>query len=291
MNILPKKRWHVRTKDNIARVRRDEAKADEEVKAKKARMQKAETEARIQLLRQQARKKYDGRSESTEMSTSIENMEHVNFFNELEAGKIDYRKSNKYYEKEKKEDQEKYDKKIGYLTYLGQNSIEKTGKINWYNKVPERPSISEKGVEADKKRKALEDPIHNIKRHLSGTISTAEDRKSSDESAMVKERKCKSTDLDREKNNNINKNKINKSNTNKLKSTKCTQNNIIEKLRAERTLRERIEKLKTVKLIVKLQGISTPFIPKEKSKSEFRQKYNSQFFPELARQNVEKIIK
>ncbi|KAG7200347.1 hypothetical protein KM043_017804 [Ampulex compressa] len=302
MNILPKKRWHVRTKENIARVRRDEAKAAEEEKIKQARAEKAETEARINFLRDQARSKYDGRKEISkdEASASTAYVGHVNFFEDLEKGKIDYNKPNEEHEKEKKEEKEKYEKQIGYLTYLGQDTNEATGKKNWYEELPQRLTNVEKDTEKELKKKALNDPIKDIKKYLdimSGNNAAKDVAKSIDSKKhkFLKEK----PDSDQESNSSSGKHNKRKKSTKhkKEKRRKLEEKNVlpkpsadIERLRAERLLREQSEKLRTEALLAKLRGDPIPQPPKEVPKPTIKQKYNSQFFPEIARQNAEREL-
>lgn len=296
MNILPKKRWHVRTKENIARVRRDEAKAAEEEKLKQERVQKAETEARINLLREKARSKYDGRTEvlKSEADVSSSKWDHVNFFAELEQGKLDYNKPNTEHEKEKKEEKEKYEKQIGYLSYLGQDTNEATGKKSWYEELPERLRDKEKDVEVQAKKKILNDPIQDIKKYLNimGSGSIEKSSKIKAESIKRKEDNLDESDSDYKrflKKHKHKKSKKHKRDRHKSKERKNIERPNIEKLRAERLLREQSEKLRTEALLAKLRGDPVPTVaPETPSKSTIKQKYNSQFFPEIARQNAER---
>ncbi|KAK2162228.1 hypothetical protein LSH36_101g00079 [Paralvinella palmiformis] len=174
MNILPKKSWHVRTKQNIERVRRDEAKAAEEQKEIERRIALAESEARTDLLRVKARKRKreDDDEEDSRVGPSVG---HINFFQEEEDG-LKKSGTNAEHEAEKRMEKEKQEKAIGLLTYLGQSSIESQNEKPWYFKPPEKrqklevspdcDNLIKKKEEFDLKHKWGADPMKMMIQYL-----------------------------------------------------------------------------------------------------------------------------
>ncbi|XP_012945387.1 leukocyte receptor cluster member 1 homolog [Aplysia californica] len=192
MNILPHKSWHVRTKKNIERVRRDEEKAAEEEKERQRRIALAEQEARTDLLRARAHGRAlkgndsslppppveSGTAEETSAQPGALDVfaprssgrdvavpglgsktEHVNFFKDIEDGLCKQGK-NKEHEAEKKKEQEALEKKIGLLTYLGQTALDEKEAPPWYmkkshKKKKKRKSESESEEEEEDKEKKL----------------------------------------------------------------------------------------------------------------------------------------
>uniref|UniRef100_A0A146M7Y8 Leukocyte receptor cluster member 1 n=2 Tax=Lygus hesperus TaxID=30085 RepID=A0A146M7Y8_LYGHE len=301
MNILPKKRWHVRTKENIARVRRDEAKAREEEAERLKRIELAEKEARTEVLRGIARSKYDGRQD--ESSTSTEKLEHVNFFKELEEGEDAVKGKNKEYEKEKKEESEKYEKQIGYLTYLGQDTVEATGKVSWFNKAPDRwTNKDDNEVEAVKK--TVYDPLEKMNSYLGNKYVSKKKMSVSEPPIPIDKKKKHKTKKNKKKRSRDSrsrsvedraKRKRHSSSseddrTSKLKKIESCDRIVnegkrsdLEELRAKRLKREQAEKQRAAQLLARLRGetIEEPKAPEHSVK----QKYNSQFNPHIARQN------
>jgi hypothetical protein len=116
MNILPKKKWHVRTKENIARVRRDEAKAAAEENARLERARLAEHEDRINRLKKNANVNVEdpfAQRVSNDPSTSATG--HVNFFAEIEEQERTNLASggNRQYQAEKKREHQEWESKMG----------------------------------------------------------------------------------------------------------------------------------------------------------------------------------
>lgn len=284
MNILPKKRWHVRTKENIARVRKDEAEAAENERQEKLRIECADKEARLCMLKQKSKQRLleSGVTDTVEKTERIY-QEHINLFEDFDNA---IKTTNKEHEKEVKDKREDYEKKIGYLTYLGQDTNEALGKKNWYEVPPDisrftrtnnikdtynklvlkddqgNPKVSNidiKNGEIGWKVKQRHDPMATFKKHNNGTNK-------------IKDKKC---------NDNSFKSELH---TSKKNNNNDDKNNKLKKLREARHKREQQEKYKT-ELFLKSLVEPVVSVSKESELNKMKPKYNSQFNPELARQN------
>uniref|UniRef100_A0A1A9W2B1 Cir_N domain-containing protein n=1 Tax=Glossina brevipalpis TaxID=37001 RepID=A0A1A9W2B1_9MUSC len=316
MNILPKKRWHVRTKDNIARVRKDEAAAKVEDLKRQQQFDLAESEARLNFLRKRSglpekhrddeKKTKDTPAIPSCSSNASEEVEqqHFNLFADY---KSHVKTTNKDFEKEKKEESEKYEKQIGYLTYLGQDTNEALKLKSWYEVAPKR-SIDDKEsevLEKDIKNKHKHDPLTLINALLPATeikprtitnnatsgksnIIPAEQQIRHDNDKIEKTPKKHKKGLRKTK--KLKHKKRSKHSKHKKEKIKRDENEILnekrlklellrkERLQREAKERERQEALFGVKELSTTE--TAPVLPR------IKQKYNSQFNPEIAKQNM-----
>ena len=209
MNILHHKSWHVRTKKNIEKVRRDEQRALEEQIEKARKADIAEQERRIQQLRSKfsvsqpddhqsdkghnhqndkghdqlhqqisnnpIRPKNDVRQndqDADQQVPAVRGKQHINFFQpEYETTK------NKAHALEKKIEQETWEKKVGILTYLGGNQPGGKSELPWYERLPTQ--LDNQQAIGCREASAIqrEDPLSKIKTELNRRKKDEEDLK------------------------------------------------------------------------------------------------------------------
>ena len=103
-----------------------------------------------------------GHSDATKNNLSIVGKSgHINFFQHLEEGDRGAA-PNEEFLREQREEKEKYEKSIGYLTYLGQGSCEATKQRAWFETLPTDRAAERKATgseEVSRTAKCLADPL------------------------------------------------------------------------------------------------------------------------------------
>ncbi|XP_075527248.1 leukocyte receptor cluster member 1 homolog isoform X1 [Dermacentor variabilis] len=268
MNILPKKSWHVRTKRNIDRVRKDEALAAQEEKELQRRIQLAESEARINFLRGklkgEGQEQFDFEKAATaEVATDLTSGGHFNFFKDMEKAERNLHAKNEDREKEKKTEVEEYEKKIGLLTYLGQSSSEASGSKPWFTEShEERLQLHDESEKETKdcKTKDRMDPLHLMKHYVSLKCGLKENGQKIKKLNQL----AQQTELHSKKVKRLEK--------------------PLEQLRAERLAREKAERARAEDVLRRARGeLPVREVLPDVVLDDRRRGYNSQYNPHLAK--------
>ena len=161
MNILRHKSWHVRTKKNIARVRRDEEKARKEEEDKQWKIDNAEKSARIEYLRNK-KSGQSSRQNQNEESDAVQDQSKLAF--ELFEDYKDKAQIDRDKDDEKKVEQEKWEVKAGIFSYLdGRYKHEKDDEDQWYTKSSNQRRLMPESNAKDNNVKQRLDPLEKMK--------------------------------------------------------------------------------------------------------------------------------
>ncbi|KAI6653181.1 Leukocyte receptor cluster member 1 [Oopsacas minuta] len=150
MNILPKKSFHVLSKDNVARVRKDEKEANEQARKLKERSIKAEQEWRLRSLRK----------DNTE-KIGIDSTDSFILLNEANS-----QVSNIERREEREREKAKNEMKMGVLTFLGGSEwdpVKKKSRPPWYTQTSDKATEIRDEKGKDEAIKCRDDPLALMK--------------------------------------------------------------------------------------------------------------------------------
>ncbi|KAI9315918.1 hypothetical protein BX666DRAFT_2028161 [Dichotomocladium elegans] len=265
MNILPHKSWHVYNAKNIEKVKRDEARAQAEEEAKAKRVTQAESEARLQLLRERAEKRHVQGDGALISGTVVKKEERLVLFGE-DGGNISVGNEERAAEEKEKED--RLERQI--TMYLDKGATE---PAPWYataesdrfgeSTVKDNRPVSEAKQRRRKRAiKVQEDPLYDIRKSLK---KREESRKEKRHHSAVQQEIKKD------------KKKVQSA------SSSTSSSASIEALRAKRLERERIEKMRTRAYVFgekpkhpEPQGYSSQFNPSETAEAQKRRQQRRQ---------------
>ena len=147
MNILPKKSFHVLSKDNVARVRKDEREANEQARRLKERSLKAEQEWRLRSLRKDTTEEYATNSNALldESNSHLSNLER---------------------REEREREKAKDEMKMGVLTFLGGSEwdpVKKRSRAPWYTQRGDKTAEKRDEGGRDEAIKCKDDPLALMK--------------------------------------------------------------------------------------------------------------------------------
>ncbi len=294
MNILHHKSWHVRTKRNIERVRRDEEIARQDELSKEKRILLAEQERRTQLLRDKAQT-----SSQSVTTTIIEGSlpsKHIDIFDDF---KDKIKTENIEHQKEVKEEKEKWEINNGLLNYLHNKDIDSGN--NWYLDSHEvRMKLIDEKIDhkinnnlKDVKVKKFNDPLEDMKRYLDVMKHKTTDNSNKSEKKSIQfvrsnEEKYSKKDKKSVKHKHKKKKRKTRHSSSSSQDSDNTSNKSVskslEQLRAERLQREKVERERTRLLLSNKMKTNEELVIMD----DRQRTYNSQFNPQIARQNIDK---
>ena len=207
-------------------------------------------------------------------------LEHVNFFKDLEEGAVVTNATNKDHDQEVKDEKEKYEKQIGYLTYLGQDTNEATGKVSWYEKPRTNLHDDDNGEENDVEKKTRYDPIHKYKHFFDRHrfVPKTAEPKIEIKSEVIPKEKRKKHKKDKLKSKKTKRSSSSSSSSSEDEFDRKIKRQQLQALRDKRLKREREEKARADKLMARMRGEVIDEPVKQPEPAPYVQKYNSQFF-------------